>query len=118
MNNVELLHRWDAVMMRNYGTPPLALVRGSGCRVWDADGREYLDLVAGIAVNTLGHAHPAIVAAVTDQVATLGHVSNLAAHERGIALAEHVVVDAVKHEDLHGFLLHQGLNDTAILAPT
>ena len=91
MNNVELLHRWDAVMMRNYGTPPLALVRGSGCRVWDADGREYLDLVAGIAVNTLGHAHPAIVAAVTDQVATLGHVSNLAAHERGIALAERLL---------------------------
>ena len=77
MNNVELLHRWDAVMMRNYGTPPLALVRGSGCRVWDADGREYLDLVAGIAVNTLGHAHPSLTKALQDQVGKLLHVSNL-----------------------------------------
>ena len=80
--------RWDAVMMRNYGTPPLALAHGSGSRVWDVDGREYLDLVGGIAVSSLGHAHPAVVDAVTRQVATLAHTSNLAMHEPGIALAE------------------------------
>ncbi|MFN8126793.1 MAG: acetylornithine transaminase [Candidatus Nanopelagicales bacterium] len=91
MSNVELRSRWDATMMRNYGTPPLALVRGEGCRVWDADGNAYLDLVAGIAVNTLGHAHPAIVDAVTDQVGQLGHTSNLAIHEPGVRLAERLV---------------------------
>jgi len=80
--------RWDAVMMRNYGTPPIALARGVGAHVWDVDGREYLDLVGGIAVSSLGHAHPAIVDAVSRQVATLAHTSNLAMHEPGIALAE------------------------------
>ncbi len=80
--------RWDAVMMRNYGTPPVALVRGSGSRVWDVDGRDYLDLLGGIAVSSLGHAHPAVVDAVTAQVATLAHASNLAMHEPGLALAE------------------------------
>ncbi|MDA8436626.1 MAG: acetylornithine transaminase [Actinomycetales bacterium] len=80
--------RWDAVMMRNYGTPPVALSRGSGARVWDVDGREYLDLIGGIAVSSLGHAHPAVVEAVSRQVATLAHSSNLAMHEPGVALAE------------------------------
>lgn len=86
-----LLQRWSANLMNNYGTPPLALVRGSGARVWDADGRQYLDLVGGIAVNSLGHAHPAVVAAVSTQVAELGHVSNLAAHPRTIELAERLL---------------------------
>ena len=80
--------RWDAVMMRNYGTPPLALSRGSGSYVWDVEGRRYLDLLAGIAVSSLGHAHPAVVEAVSRQVATLAHTSNLAMHEPGLALAE------------------------------
>lgn len=80
--------RWDAAMMGNYGTPPVALVRGEGARVWDDGGREYVDLVGGIAVNVLGHAHPAVVEAVCRQVATLGHTSNLAMHEPGIRLAE------------------------------
>jgi acetylornithine aminotransferase len=80
--------RWDAVMMRNYGTPPIALSHGSGAHVWDLDGREYLDLLGGIAVSSLGHAHPAVVDAVSRQVATLAHTSNLAMHEPGIALAE------------------------------
>jgi acetylornithine aminotransferase len=83
--------RWDAVMMRNYGTPPIALDHGSGVRVWDTDGREYLDLVGGIAVTSLGHAHPAIVAAVTEQVGRLAHTSNLAMHEPGVRLAERLV---------------------------
>ena len=67
-------------MQDNYGTPPIALVSGSGCWVRDDDGREYLDLLAGIAVNSLGHAHPAVIGAVTEQVATLGHTSNLVDH--------------------------------------
>ncbi|MGH3981366.1 MAG: aminotransferase class III-fold pyridoxal phosphate-dependent enzyme, partial [Pseudonocardiaceae bacterium] len=62
--------------MNNYGTPPLALARGEGAQVWDVDGRRYLDLLGGIAVNTLGHAHPAVVEAVSTQIRTLGHVSN------------------------------------------
>jgi len=70
-----LRERFAAVMMPNYGTPPLALARGAGCRVWDADGNQYLDLIAGIAVSALGHAHPAIVNAVSRQVATLAHSS-------------------------------------------
>jgi acetylornithine/N-succinyldiaminopimelate aminotransferase len=81
-------HRWDAVMMGNYGTPPVALVRGDGARVWDDDGREYIDLVGGIAVNVLGHAHPAVIEAVSFQVTRLGHTSNLAMHEPGVRLAE------------------------------
>jgi acetylornithine/N-succinyldiaminopimelate aminotransferase len=83
--------RWDAVMMRNYGTPPIALDHGAGVRVWDVDGNEYLDFVGGIAVSSLGHAHPAIVAAVTEQVSRLAHTSNLAMHEPGVQLAERIV---------------------------
>ena len=77
--------------MDNYGTPPIALVRGRGARVWDADGREYVDLVAGIAVNALGHAHPAVVAAVSEQVATLGHTSNLVVNAPAVQLAERLL---------------------------
>lgn len=77
--------------MNNYGTPPIELVRGSGARVWDSDGREYIDLLAGIAVNALGHADPRLVAAVTHQMVTLGHTSNLMATPPVIALAEKLV---------------------------
>jgi acetylornithine aminotransferase len=80
--------RWDAVMMRNYGTPSVALDHGVGSYVWDVDGRRYLDLLGGIAVSSLGHAHPAVVDAVTKQVARLAHSSNLAIHEPALALAE------------------------------
>jgi acetylornithine aminotransferase len=80
--------RWDDALMGNYGTPPVVLARGSGATVWDVDGREYVDLLGGIAVNLLGHAHPAVVEAVTRQISTLGHTSNLAAHAPGIELAE------------------------------
>ncbi len=83
--------RWRASVMDTYGTPPLALVRGSGAHVVDADGREYLDLLAGIAVNALGHAHPAVVEAVTRQVSTLGHVSNLAISAPAVQLAERLL---------------------------
>jgi len=83
-----LRRRWSQSLLDNYGTPPLALVRGEGCVVFDEDGKSYLDLLAGIAVNALGHAHPAVVAAVTRQIGTLGHVSNLYAAEPPVALAE------------------------------
>ena len=83
-----LVQRWSQSMMDNYGTPPLALVRGSGAVVTDEAGREYVDLLGGIAVNALGHAHPAVVAAVSQQIATLGHVSNLYVAEPPVALAE------------------------------
>jgi acetylornithine/N-succinyldiaminopimelate aminotransferase len=86
-----LQERFDKALMGNYGLPPIALVRGEGCTVWDADGRAYLDLIAGIAVSALGHAHPAVVAAVTRQVATLAHASNLFLHEPEIRLAERLL---------------------------
>ncbi len=89
--NQELAARWQATMMDTYGTPKVALCRGSGATVWDADGREYVDLLAGIAVNALGHAHPAVVAAVSRQVATLGHVSNLAVTGPVVELAERLL---------------------------
>ncbi|MFG2822810.1 acetylornithine transaminase [Kitasatospora sp. NPDC048365] len=87
-DNTQMTQRWQHSLMDNYGTPRLPLVRGEGATVWDADGNAYLDLVAGIAVNALGHAHPAIVEAVTAQITTLGHVSNLFIAEPPVALAE------------------------------
>ncbi|RDG38508.1 acetylornithine transaminase [Streptomyces corynorhini] len=89
--NQELSQRWRNVMADNYGTPGLALVRGEGARVWDADGTPYTDFVGGIAVNALGHAHPAVVEAVSGQIASLGHVSNLFLAEPPIALAERLI---------------------------
>jgi acetylornithine/N-succinyldiaminopimelate aminotransferase len=86
-----LQQRWATVMMNNYGTPPLALASGDGAVVTDADGKSYLDLLGGIAVNVLGHRHPAVIEAVTRQLNTLGHTSNLYATEPGIALAEALV---------------------------
>ncbi|MBI3215958.1 MAG: acetylornithine transaminase [Mycobacterium sp.] len=86
-----LQQRWSHVMMNNYGTPPLALATGDGAVVTDADGKSYLDLLGGIAVNLLGHRHPAVIEAVTTQLNTLGHTSNLYATEPGIALAEALV---------------------------
>jgi acetylornithine/N-succinyldiaminopimelate aminotransferase len=87
----QLQARFEAAIMGTYGVPPLALVRGQGCRVWDADGREYTDLIAGIAVSSLGHAHPAVIEAVTRQVRAIAHTSNLFAHEGEIALAERLL---------------------------
>ncbi|MGW4688638.1 acetylornithine transaminase [Streptomyces sp. NPDC004244] len=89
--NQEYAARWQAALTNNYGTPAVALVRGEGAQVWDADGKQYTDLVGGIAVNALGHAHPAIVSAVTAQVSTLGHVSNLYASEPVLALGERLL---------------------------
>ncbi|MPQ98984.1 acetylornithine transaminase [Modestobacter sp. I12A-02628] len=87
----ELTRRWSTVMMGNYRTPPVALARGAGAVVWDVDGTEYVDLLGGIATTILGHAHPAVVAAITHQAQTLGHVSNLAMHELELTLAERLL---------------------------
>jgi acetylornithine/N-succinyldiaminopimelate aminotransferase len=91
MNNLEWQQRWEASLLNNYGTPPITLVTGRGATVIDADGREYVDLLAGIAVNALGHAHPAVIAAVTTQMATLGHTSNLAISRPTVELAERLL---------------------------
>jgi acetylornithine/N-succinyldiaminopimelate aminotransferase len=88
---VNLRDRFADALMLNYGLPPLALSRGRGCQVWDDEGREYLDLIAGIAVSSLGHAHPALVEAVTRQVSTLAHTSNLFVHEPAVVLAERLL---------------------------
>ncbi|AKA02847.1 acetylornithine aminotransferase [Streptomyces noursei ZPM] len=91
VGNEALTRRWQGAMMDNFGTPRVPLVRGEGVTVWDADGTAYLDFLGGIAVNALGHAHPAVVRAVTDQIATLGHVSNLFVSEPTVALAERLL---------------------------
>ena len=79
---------WDEVFMANYGTPQLTLVKGSGNKVIDSQGNQYLDFLGGIATNILGHAHPAIIEAVTKQLTELTHVSNFYAHPQGLTLAE------------------------------
>ncbi len=78
---------WDEIFLSTYGTPALTLVRGQGSRVWDSTGREYIDLLGGIAVNILGAAHPKYVQAVSDQVGTLVHTSNLYINEPSVKLA-------------------------------
>ena len=83
--------RYEQALMNTFGPPQRVLVRGEGCYVWDADGNRYLDLLAGIAVNALGHAHPMLVSAVTAQLATLGHVSNFFASAPQITLAERLL---------------------------
>jgi acetylornithine/N-succinyldiaminopimelate aminotransferase len=115
MSETEALQkRFEAAFMPNYGVPPLAISRGQGCRVQDADGREYLDLIAGIAVSSLGHAHPAIVEAVSRQVAQVAHTSNLFLHEREIELAERIL--ALLGADGRVFLGNSGAeaNEAAI----
>ena len=83
-----LQQRYADSLMNTFGPPKLVLTRGEGPYVWDADGKRYLDLLGGIAVNALGHNHPALVSAVTAQLQTLGHVSNFFATEPQITLAE------------------------------
>ena len=88
MNNLTLLDEWSQSIQNTYGGPSIALVSGKGLVVKDADGKSYLDFLGGIATNVLGHAHPAIVKAVTKQVAVLGHVSNFYAHPNVVELAQ------------------------------
>jgi acetylornithine aminotransferase len=87
----QLQHRYAASLMNTFGPPKLVLTKGEGPYVWDAEGVRYLDLLGGIAVNALGHAHPALVTAVTEQLGTLGHVSNFFATQPQVALAERLL---------------------------
>lgn len=103
-----LTSRWDASVMRTYGTPPLELVSGRGVTVTAADGREYTDLLGGIAVNSLGHAHPAVVDAVSRQVAQLGHVSNLYVHPTVVELAERLESLVAVDEPVRAFFCNSG----------
>jgi acetylornithine/N-succinyldiaminopimelate aminotransferase len=82
------MKRWQRAIQDNYGTPTIELVSGKGSVVTDVNGNTYLDFLAGIATNVLGHAHPAIVKAVSKQISTLGHVSNFYAHPNVLELAE------------------------------
>jgi acetylornithine aminotransferase len=100
--------RWQAVMQDNYGTPPVTLVSGQGSWVTDDGGRRYLDLLGGIAVNALGHAHPAIVAAVSEQVRTLGHTSNLAITLPALRLCERLALIADPMGGARVFLCNSG----------
>ncbi|MET3173431.1 UNVERIFIED_ORG: acetylornithine/N-succinyldiaminopimelate aminotransferase [Arthrobacter sp. UYCu721] len=87
-SGADWLARYSTSLMGVFGTPQRVLVRGAGCLVWDADGKEYLDLLGGIAVNALGHAHPFVTSVISSQLATLGHVSNFFTSPTQIALAE------------------------------
>ncbi|MGN9787631.1 acetylornithine transaminase [Nonomuraea sp. ZG12] len=88
---MSLYERFEQAFMPNYGVPPVALAKGEGTRVWDVDGKPYLDFIGGIAVTSLGHAHPALVEAVSKQVATIAHTSNLFLHEPEVLLAERLL---------------------------
>ena len=87
----DLHERYAASLMNTFGPPKLVLTRGEGARVWDEDGKSYVDLLGGIAVNALGHGHPALVEAVTTQLSTLGHVSNFFATQPQVELAERLL---------------------------
>ena len=87
-SNSEIQTLWQENLQNNYGTPSITLTHGKGASVWDVEGKEYLDFLGGIATNILGHAHPKVVSAITQQANELGHVSNLYSHPRSIELAE------------------------------
>lgn len=104
----DLLHRYSSVLTGVFGAPSRVLVRGEGVHVWDADGRRYTDFLGGIAVNALGHAHPALVQAVTQQLGTLGHISNLFTSEPQIGLAERLLELAGAAEGSTVFFANSG----------
>src|SRR5258708_16338793 len=84
----DLLNRYENAFMPTYGVPPVTLVAGQGTTVWDADGNAYLDFIAGIAVSSLGHAHERLAEAVSNQVLSIAHTSNLFVNEQEVLLAE------------------------------
>jgi acetylornithine aminotransferase len=88
MNSQQWIEKSDKYIMKTYGRYPIVPVRGEGCRLWDADGKEYLDFLGGVAVNNLGHCHPRVVAALQKQAAELIHCSNYYQIPQQIELAE------------------------------
>ncbi len=103
-----LLHRYTSALTGVFGMPSRVLVRGEGVHVWDADGTRYTDFLGGIAVNSLGHAHPALGRAVTEQLGTLGHISNLFTSEPQIDLAERILALADAPEGSTVFFANSG----------
>lgn len=103
-----LLDRYQRTMTNTFGTPARALVKGEGVYVWDADGKRYTDFLAGIAVNALGHAHPAVVEALSEQAKTLGHISNLFTSPPQVALAERLLQLAGADDDGAVFFANSG----------
>lgn len=104
----DMQQRFSGALMNNYGVPRVALVEGRGAVVTDADGKEYLDLLAGIATNILGHAHPAVVEAVTAQVGRLGHTSNLYVNTPSVELAERLLEQLGTGVDARVFFCNSG----------
>jgi acetylornithine aminotransferase len=100
--------RYGHALMDTFGAPQRVLVRGEGPYVWDADGTRYLDLLGGIAVNSLGHAHPTLTAAISAQLGTLGHISNFFGSPTQIALAERLLAVADAPEGSRVFLTNSG----------
>ncbi len=107
-SGVRWTERYGAAVMNTFGTPRRVLVRGEGVHVWDADGKRYLDLLGGIAVNTLGHAHPTLTAAISAQLGTLGHVSNFFATPTQVALAERLLEIGAMPEGSRVFFTNSG----------
>jgi len=105
---------WNNIFLNNYGTPAIELVEGEGVIVKDSQGNIYLDFLSGIAVNSLGHAHPVIIDAVTDQIKKLSHTSNFYANEPAIKLAEKLI--AITNSDAKVFFCNSGTeaNEAAI----
>lgn len=111
-SGAEWTSRYTGAVMDTFGPPQRVLVRGEGVFVWDADGRRYLDLLGGIAVNSLGHAHPTLTAAISAQLGTLGHVSNFFATPTQVALAERLLELAVAPEGSRVFFTNSGTEAT------
>jgi len=97
MNNSDVTQKWSSTIQNNYGTPGIALVKGKGIVLTDADGKSYLDFLGGIATNILGHAHPVITKAVSKQIGILSHVSNFYAHPNVVELAEKLIAMTSAH---------------------
>ncbi len=102
------LERYEGSLLNVFGRPALVLEHGDGCWVWDVDGNRYLDLVGGIAVNALGHNHPALVAAVSKQAGQLVHVSNFFTSVPQVELAERILAVAGAPEGSSVFLCNSG----------
>lgn len=112
--STRMLESYQQHLMNTFGTPKRVFVRGEGCYVWDAEDRKYLDMLSGLAVNSLGHAHPTVLAAITSQLATLGHVSNFFATPAQVRLAERLT-GIVGGDDAKVFFANSGTeaNETA-----
>ncbi|MGP9487861.1 acetylornithine transaminase [Glutamicibacter sp. AOP33-2CA-4] len=108
LHGADLSARYAKSLLGVFGAPSRVLVRGAGCHVWDADGNQYLDLLGGIAVNTLGHANPLLNSVITSQLATLGHVSNFFSSPTQIALAEKLLEISAAPEGSKVFFANSG----------